>query len=91
MHLFIEFLIDIFQYNLVCTGDGDLIMRFTPSSIAVYLLEQGKSASEAAYLALKRVYEKYPHSSAAIVVATKDGDYGLCFLKCSKFPKAWKF
>lgn len=60
----------------VSTGDGDIIMRFSPAILAVNYLEHNKTPTEAAELVLRKIYEKYPKNQAAIVVVNKDGDFG---------------
>ncbi|KAG5669588.1 hypothetical protein PVAND_017475 [Polypedilum vanderplanki] len=58
------------------TGDGDVMMRFSASFLAVELMRNGKTPQEAAELVIARIGEFYPESSAAIVVLDKDGNYG---------------
>lgn len=42
------------------TGDGDVMMRFLPSLVAVEALRNGKSTQKAAQLAIHRIRKFYP-------------------------------
>ncbi|KAJ9581986.1 hypothetical protein L9F63_003676 [Diploptera punctata] len=59
-----------------CTGDGDVMMRFLPSLIAVEQLRQGSSPSVAGEYAIRRIVKYYPGFVGAIVVLKMDGEYG---------------
>lgn len=58
------------------TGDGDVMMRFLPSYRAVMNLENGMTAKQAAEDAIRRIAIKEPNFSGAVIVISKDGDYG---------------
>ncbi|XP_017784436.1 PREDICTED: N(4)-(Beta-N-acetylglucosaminyl)-L-asparaginase [Nicrophorus vespilloides] len=66
------------------TGDGDIMMRFLPSFLAVELLKIGKSPTEAAQIAIKRIVDKYPSFFGAVIVSDKDGNYGAA---CNGMPE----
>ncbi|XP_055631263.1 N(4)-(Beta-N-acetylglucosaminyl)-L-asparaginase-like [Toxorhynchites rutilus septentrionalis] len=68
------------------TGDGDVMMRFLPSFLAVELLRQGVAPSESGKAALARIVKHYPSFQGGIVVATKDGQYGAACHGLIEFP-----
>ncbi|XP_015766685.1 PREDICTED: N(4)-(Beta-N-acetylglucosaminyl)-L-asparaginase-like isoform X1 [Acropora digitifera] len=66
------------------TGDGDIMMRFLPSFQAVELMRQGKSPTEAASLALRKIAKYYPKYNGGLVVVNKQGEFGAA-------AHGWKF
>ena len=60
----------------VATGDGDIMMRFSPAFLAVELIRAGLSVQEAAHRAVKRISDKYPGVSGAVVAASRGGEFG---------------
>ncbi|XP_062559444.1 N(4)-(Beta-N-acetylglucosaminyl)-L-asparaginase-like [Armigeres subalbatus] len=68
------------------TGDGDIMMRFMPSLLAVEGLRQGLSPMLAGEAALARIAKYYPDFIGGIVVATKDGEYGAACHGLTQFP-----
>nr|CAD7444107.1 unnamed protein product [Timema bartmani] len=58
------------------TGDGDVMMRFLPSLIAVEQLRSGVTPSAAGENALRRIVALYPDFVGGIVVLSIDGQYG---------------
>lgn len=68
------------------TGDGDILMRFLPSFLAVELLRNGNSPDVAGQKALMRIAQHYPLFVGAIVVADKDGNYGAACHGLDSFP-----
>ena len=60
----------------LATGDGDIMMRFSPAFLAVELMRGGISPQTAADLAIKRISAKYPHFSGGVVTAARDGKFG---------------
>nr|CAH7746278.1 unnamed protein product [Callosobruchus chinensis] len=68
------------------TGDGDIMMRFLPSFLAVEQLRQGASPSKAAKIAITRIAEKYPNFFGGIVVTDKKGEIGAACNGMDKFP-----
>lgn len=70
----------------VCTGDGDIMMRFLPSFLAVEQLRQGATPTKAAKIAIERIATKYPSFFGGIVVADKKGVIGAACNGMVKFP-----
>uniref|UniRef100_A0A914GWT2 Aspartylglucosaminidase n=1 Tax=Globodera rostochiensis TaxID=31243 RepID=A0A914GWT2_GLORO len=60
----------------VATGDGDVMMRFVPSFLAVEQMRQGKSPSEATREAIGRIKRIYPKFVGALVAAAVGGEFG---------------
>ncbi|KAJ9440079.1 putative isoaspartyl peptidase/L-asparaginase 3 [Diplonema papillatum] len=59
-----------------CTGDGDVMLRFSPSYQAVEYMRQGLAPTEACRRALARVAAKYPSFSGAMVCLSRNGSHG---------------
>lgn len=70
------------------TGDGDVMMRFLPSFLAVEFMRNGLSPQVAGHRAIKRIQQYYPSFFGAIIVLNKNGDYGAACNGMSKFPFA---
>ncbi|XP_063685957.1 N(4)-(Beta-N-acetylglucosaminyl)-L-asparaginase-like isoform X2 [Bolinopsis microptera] len=71
----------------VATGDGDIMMRFSPAFLAVELMRGGMSPKRAAEESITRISTKYPNSlSGAVIAANKDGKYGAACYGMDKFP-----
>lgn len=68
------------------TGDGDVMMRFLPSFVAVEALRNGKSVQKAAQLAIHRVREFYPKFFGGIIVVNAHGDYSAACNGMEEFP-----
>lgn len=68
------------------TGDGDVMMRFLPSFLAVENLRNGKSPKKAAHLAIDRIREFYPNFFGGIVVINQHGDYSAACNGMDSFP-----
>ena len=58
------------------TGDGDVMMRFSPSFHAVLLMEVGVSPTEACRIAINRIAKYYPGFSGGIVCMNNMGEHG---------------
>ncbi|CAF4895061.1 unnamed protein product [Pieris macdunnoughi] len=58
------------------TGDGDVMLRFVPSFLAVEEMRRGATPTEAATIAIKRIAKYYPNYMGAVVALRKDGEYG---------------
>lgn len=58
------------------TGDGDIMMRFLPTLVAVEAIKLGLNPTEAATVALLKIVEFYPEFEGGIVAASIGGDYG---------------
>ncbi|KAK3914537.1 N(4)-(beta-N-acetylglucosaminyl)-L-asparaginase [Frankliniella fusca] len=65
------------------TGDGDIMMRFVPSFLAVELMRQGATPEAAAAEAIGRIAARYPDFSGALIVLRKDGEYAAA---CHNLP-----
>uniref|UniRef100_A0A1A8KZC9 N(4)-(Beta-N-acetylglucosaminyl)-L-asparaginase n=1 Tax=Nothobranchius kuhntae TaxID=321403 RepID=A0A1A8KZC9_NOTKU len=70
------------------TGDGDLMMRFLPSYLAVELMRAGADPSAACKSAISRIKRFYPDFFGAIVCANTTGHYGAA---CNKAPSLTQF
>ncbi|KAM3968123.1 N(4)-(Beta-N-acetylglucosaminyl)-L-asparaginase [Aphomia sociella] len=68
------------------TGDGDVMLRFLPSFLAVEEMRRGASPSRAARTAIERITSHYSSFSGAVVALTKDGEYGAACHGIDKFP-----
>ncbi|KAL9698391.1 hypothetical protein quinque_001832 [Culex quinquefasciatus] len=68
------------------TGDGDIMMRFMPSLLAVEGLRRGLSPVQAGETALARIAVHYPKFVGGIVVASSDGQYGAACHGMDEFP-----
>ncbi|XP_037918053.1 N(4)-(Beta-N-acetylglucosaminyl)-L-asparaginase [Hermetia illucens] len=68
------------------TGDGDIMMRFLPSFMAVERLRNGDSPASAAEYAMGRIIEHYPKFMGAIIVADREGNYSAACFGIDKFP-----
>lgn len=58
------------------TGDGDVMMRFSPTFAAVSLMRHGLGPQEACEAALRPIAEYYPHFTGGLICANKQGEYG---------------
>ncbi|XP_029296909.1 N(4)-(beta-N-acetylglucosaminyl)-L-asparaginase [Cottoperca gobio] len=65
------------------TGDGDLMMRFLPSYLAVELMRAGADPSAACKTAISRIKRHYSEFFGAIICANTTGHYGAA---CNKVP-----
>ncbi|KPI91143.1 N(4)-(Beta-N-acetylglucosaminyl)-L-asparaginase [Papilio xuthus] len=58
------------------TGDGDIMLRFLPSFLAVEEMRRGSSPTDAAQTAIRRIEKHYPEFMGAVIALNKDGEYG---------------
>ncbi|CAL8354623.1 unnamed protein product [Merluccius merluccius] len=65
------------------TGDGDIMMRFLPSFLAVELMRSGFDPSVACKVAVSRTKKHYPQFFGAVICANTTGHYGAA---CNKLP-----
>ncbi|XP_056295598.1 N(4)-(beta-N-acetylglucosaminyl)-L-asparaginase [Pseudoliparis swirei] len=65
------------------TGDGDIMMRFLPSYLAVELMRAGADPSAACKTAMSRIKRHYSEFFGAIICANTTGHYGAA---CNKAP-----
>lgn len=68
------------------TGNGDIMMRFLPSFLAVESLRNGLTPIAAARLAISRIVEYHPEFSGGIIVAAINGEYGAACNGIQSFP-----
>ena len=70
----------------VGTGEGDVMLRFLPSLLAVEDLRRGVSPNEAGANAMRRIAQYYPAFQGGIVVVKIDGTYGAACHGMEQFP-----
>ncbi|CDQ74089.1 unnamed protein product [Oncorhynchus mykiss] len=70
------------------TGDGDVMMRFLPSYLAVELMKTGTDPSTACKTSISRIKIHYPRFFGAVICANTTGHYGAA---CNKVPGFSKF
>ncbi|XP_073811541.1 N(4)-(Beta-N-acetylglucosaminyl)-L-asparaginase [Musca autumnalis] len=70
----------------VATGDGDVMMRFLPSFLAVELLRGGLTPEDAATESMQRILRFYPKFSGGLVVVTRFGRFAAACVGMEKFP-----
>ena len=70
------------------TGNGDVMMRFCPSIVAVELMRAGKSPAEACAASLARIAAKGYKVGGALVAITKRGEFGFAHLNYPTFEYA---
>lgn len=68
------------------TGDGDILMRFSPSFACVVNMEEKDSPSLAAEKALKKIKKYFPDFGGGIVALNAQGEYGAACHGFDKFP-----
>ncbi|XP_020813808.1 putative N(4)-(beta-N-acetylglucosaminyl)-L-asparaginase GG24090 [Drosophila serrata] len=61
----------------ITTGDGDIMMRFLPSLLAVEALRAGRTPAEASRLALRRIGKYESKFDGAVVVVNRLGQYAV--------------
>ena len=70
----------------VATGDGDVMMRFLPSLIAVEHMRNNASPEAAARAAIARIIPYYPDFVGAVVAVNKMNAYGAACHGMDTFP-----
>lgn len=60
----------------VATGDGDVMMRYSPAFLGVELMRNGMSPCEAAEAAVARIAKKNKDFSGAVVCVSNRGEHG---------------
>lgn len=68
------------------TGDGDLMMRFLPSFLAVEEMKKGATPTQAAWYAINRIKERHPNFFGAVVTLSKNGKIGAACNGMEFFP-----
>lgn len=61
----------------VTTGDGDILMRFLPSLLAVEAMRAGKTPAEAVELVIQRIQKHVKYFEVAVIVANRLGTYAV--------------
>uniref|UniRef100_A0A671V8S1 N(4)-(Beta-N-acetylglucosaminyl)-L-asparaginase n=1 Tax=Sparus aurata TaxID=8175 RepID=A0A671V8S1_SPAAU len=69
------------------TGDGDVMMRFLPSYLAVELMRAGADPSAACKTAISRIKRHYSEFFGAIICANTTGHYGAACNKVAGFSQ----
>jgi N4-(beta-N-acetylglucosaminyl)-L-asparaginase len=72
------------------TGDGDIMMRFSPSIYAVELMRQGVSPAQACARSLARIPAKGYQVPACLIALSKRGEFGAARIGEPPFPYAVK-
>ncbi|XP_036419646.1 N(4)-(beta-N-acetylglucosaminyl)-L-asparaginase-like [Colossoma macropomum] len=67
------------------TGQGDIMMRFLPSYLAVELMRNGTDPFAACQKAIDKIRGHHPKFSGALICANKAGRYGAACNHISKF------
>lgn len=70
------------------TGDGDVMMRFLPSYLAVEQMRGGVDPTTACQTAISRIKKHYPGFFGAVICANVTGHYGAA---CNKVPGLSQF
>lgn len=70
----------------VATGDGDVMMRFLPSFLAVEFLRMGLTPDQAAANSMARIVKYYPTFSGGLVVTDRWGNYSAACVGMETFP-----
>ncbi|XP_036425181.1 N(4)-(beta-N-acetylglucosaminyl)-L-asparaginase [Colossoma macropomum] len=70
------------------TGQGDIMMRFLPSFLAVELMRSGADPSTACKTAISRIKKHHPDFFGALICANTTGGYGAA---CNRSPGFSKF
>lgn len=68
------------------TGDGDVMMRFLPSFVAIENLRNGKTPKKAAQLAIERIREFHSKFFGGIIVMNQNGEYAAACNGMQEFP-----
>lgn len=69
------------------TGDGDIMMRFLPSYLAVELMRAGADPSAACKMAISRIKKHYSEFFGAMICANTTGHYGAACNKVHGFSQ----
>lgn len=70
----------------VATGDGDIMMRFLPTLLAVEAMREAKTPEQAALIAIGRIVKRHKDFSGAVIAVNRQGMYGAACYGMSKFP-----
>ncbi|XP_060653672.1 putative N(4)-(beta-N-acetylglucosaminyl)-L-asparaginase GA14866 [Drosophila nasuta] len=61
----------------VATGDGDIMMRFLPTFMAVEAMRSGKTPGQAAEASVQRILKHYTDFSGAVIAVNRLGEYAV--------------
>ncbi|XP_017082554.2 putative N(4)-(beta-N-acetylglucosaminyl)-L-asparaginase GD10667 [Drosophila eugracilis] len=75
----------------ISTGNGDILMRFLPSLLAVEAMRAGKTPAEAADLAVQRIRKRVKSFDAAIIAVDRFGTYGVACHGTYVFTKGFSY
>lgn len=70
----------------VATGDGDVMMRFLPSLLAVEAMREGKPVAEAAEVGIRRIIKKHKDFMGAVIAVDRLGNYSAACYGLEEFP-----
>nr|BAN21005.1 n(4)-(beta-n-acetylglucosaminyl)-l-asparaginase [Riptortus pedestris] len=70
----------------VSTGDGDIMMRFSPSAAVVEKLKQKMSPEKATWQVIQSIREKYPDYNGAILAVNAAGSFAAACHGFEAFP-----
>ncbi|XP_022912584.2 N(4)-(Beta-N-acetylglucosaminyl)-L-asparaginase-like [Onthophagus taurus] len=70
------------------TGDGDTMIRFLPSLLAVEAMRRGATPEDASNQAILRMTKHYPSFSGAVIAVNKNGEFGASCNGMDEFPFA---
>ncbi|EDV35443.2 uncharacterized protein Dana_GF12478 [Drosophila ananassae] len=70
----------------VATGDGDVMMRFLPSLLAVEAMRGGKPPAEAAEVGIRRILKHHKDFVGAVIAVDRLGNYGAACYGMQEFP-----
>lgn len=70
----------------VATGDGDIMMRFLPTLLAVEAMREGKTPEQAAELGIRRILKHYKDFSGAVIAVNRLGVYAAACYGWAEFP-----
>jgi isoaspartyl peptidase/L-asparaginase-like protein (Ntn-hydrolase superfamily) len=68
--------VDNFVGGAACTGDGDVMLRFSPAAAAVEHMRQGASPQDACAKSIRKIAFYYPGFRGAMICVNKVGEYG---------------
>ncbi|KAM8711093.1 hypothetical protein ACLKA7_000256 [Drosophila subpalustris] len=70
----------------VATGDGDIMMRFLPTLLAVEAMRNGKTPAQAAEAGIQRILRHHRDFSGAVIAVNRQGQYAAACYGMAEFP-----
>lgn len=70
----------------VATGDGDIMMRFLPTVLAVEAMREGKTPEQAAEVGIRRILKHHKDFSGAVIAVNRLGAYAAACYGWAEFP-----